>query len=197
MGQAARIGGMRIGPGGKILSRPHMFTQRQRRATLLITSHLRRVSLLVAFAAAFFPAALRAQATVQPGVYVRILAPSATDSLLTGTVLELDSASLLLAPPAAPGARMVRLREIERLEVRRRGGRKTISGALIGTLVGAAAGFTLAQALIRDDDCEYVCGGAEAGIAIAGGTGGLVVGAMIGGRRRWPDRWDPVPVPRP
>jgi hypothetical protein len=194
MGQATRIGG-RIGPEDDIF-RSRMFPPPPQRTMLLLADRLlRRAALILACAAAFSPTALRAQAAVRPGVYVRILAPSATDSLLTGTVLEMDSASLLLAPPAASGARAVRLREIERLEVRRRGGRKTFTGALVGTVVGAAAGFTLAQVLIRDDDCEYVCGAAEAGIAIAGGTGGMIVGAMIGGRRRWPDRWDPVPVP--
>lgn len=155
------------------------------------------LSLILACAAAFGPAAVRAQATVQPGAYVRVLAPSAADSLLAGTVIEIDSASLLLAPPAAAGSRTVALRDIERLEVRRRGARKTFVGGLLGAVGGAAAGYTIAHAVASRSECEYACGAGEAAAAIVVGAGGGVLGAVIGSRHRGPDAWAPVPVPRP
>ncbi|HEU4882766.1 MAG TPA: hypothetical protein VFT45_10985 [Longimicrobium sp.] len=164
---------------------------------LLANRLLRRLSLIFACGAAFAPAAARAQGTVQPGTYVRVLAPSAADSLLAGTVIEIDSTSLLLAPPAAEGSRTVALRDIQRLEVRRQGARKTFVGALLGTIGGAAAGYTIAHAVARRSECEYVCGAAEAAASIALGAGGGVLGAIIGSRHRGPDTWTPAPVPQP
>lgn len=163
---------------------------------LLASLLLRRATLILACAAAFAPAAVRAQEIVRPGDYVRILAPSAADSLLTGTVIELDSGSLLLAPAPSPASRTVTVRDIERVEIRHRGGRRTLPGALLGTVIGAAAGYGITTAFVRDSNCDYLCGAAEAGGAILGGTVGLGVGALIGHGQRAPDRWAPAAVPR-
>lgn len=154
---------------------------------------LRRATLILAAAGALLPAAVRAQA-VQPGAHVRILAPSAADSLITGTVLEIDSSSLLLAPAPSASSRAVPLSAIERLEVRRRGRRRTFNGGAIGFLVGAAAGYGLTRSYVRNSNCDYICGAAEAGGSIAGAIAGIGVGAIIGSRYRDPDRWEPVHV---
>lgn len=166
------------------------------RTMLLLASRLiRRVSLILACAAAFAPAALPAQAAVRPGAFVRILAPSAADSLLTGTVVEIASASLLLAPPASGGSRTVALRDIERLEVRRQGGRRTLTGALVGTATGAVAGYAAWHLYARQRHCGQVCDDAEAPASAAAGVLGLLLGALIGSQLREPDRWLPGYTP--
>ncbi|HEX6371761.1 MAG TPA: hypothetical protein VF006_22760 [Longimicrobium sp.] len=156
---------------------------------------LRRLSLIIACAVPVAPALLRAQAEVRPGSQVRVLAPSAADSLIVARVVAIDSAGLLLAPPAPSAARTVRLEQIERIEVLRRGGRKTLAGALIGTVAGAAAGYFITTAYVSNS-CDYICGAAEAGGAILGGMAGMVAGAKFGSGFRAADRWEPAAVPR-
>lgn len=134
------------------------------------------------------PTALYAQLDVRTGADVRVLAPSMADSLLRGRVVAIDSASLLLAPTSA-GSLNVPLARVERLEVFRPGPRKTLTGALVGTLLGAAAGYGIGHAAIRDSNCDYICGAVEAGSAILGGGVGLFTGALIGGRSRGEGRW--------
>lgn len=153
---------------------------------------LRRAAVILAMGA-LIPSAVRAQ--IQPGAHVRILAPSAADSLITGTVLEIGSSSLLLAPAASAPSRAVPLSAIERLEVRRRGRPRTFNGGAIGFLLGAGAGYVLTHAYVRNSDCEYICGAVQAGGSIAGAIGGMGVGSIIGSRYRDPDRWEPVHVP--
>lgn len=138
---------------------------------------LRRLPLILAFLAAFVPAALRAQADVQPGTRVRIL-PTVGDTLIRGTVVTLDSASPLIAPK--PAAEFVRIpfATMERLEVSRGGRASTTAGGVIGAVVGAGAG--LGAALLWTRDCEYVCGAAQVGSAVIGGAVGLVVGVLLG-----------------
>jgi hypothetical protein len=152
-------------------------------------------SLLLVCLAAFAPAALHAQVDVRAGAQVRVLAPSAADSLLRGRVVSIDSASLLLAPNAA-GSVNLPLSRIERLERFRPGPRRTLTGALVGTVLGAAAGYGIAHVSVRNSECDYLCGAAEAGSAILGGTVGLVTGAIIGSRSRGDGRWETVPIDR-
>lgn len=162
----------------------------------LIHRLLRRLPPIVACVVAFAPASLRAQDGIEPGAQVRVLAPSAADSLLSGRVVAIDAAWLLLAPPAAGESLQLPTAAIERLEVLRRGRRRTFKGGAIGVLIGAAGGYALTHALVRNSDCEYVCGAAEASGSVAGALAGLGVGAIIGGRYRDPDRWEAVPLPR-
>lgn len=146
--------------------------------TMSLMSHaLRRLPLVIAFLAAFAPAALRAQGEVQPGTRVRIL-PTVDDGLIRGTMVTLDSASLLIAP--RPAAEFVRIpfATVERLEVSRGGRASTTAGGVIGALVGAGVG--LGAALLWTRDCEYVCGAAQVGSAVIGGAVGLVVGVLLG-----------------
>lgn len=154
---------------------------------------LRRLPLVLAFLAAFAPAALRAQDEVQPGTRVRIL-PTGGDTRIWGTVVTLDSASLLIAPK--PEAEFVRIpfATVERLEVSRGGRPSTTAGGVIGAVVGAGAG--LGAALLLAGDCEYVCGAAQVGSAVIGGAVGLVVGVLMGSSTpHGPERWRTVPVP--
>jgi hypothetical protein len=162
---------------------------------LLLSTAVRRASLILACAISLAPAALRAQAEVRPGSQVRVLAPSAADSLIIARVVAIDSASLLLAPAAPSAARALRMDQIERIEVLHRGGRKTLTGALLGTVAGAAAGYFITTGYV-DDTCDYICGAAEAGGAILGGMAGMVAGAKFGSGFRGPDRWEVVVLPR-
>jgi hypothetical protein len=145
--------------------------------TMLLMHHfLRRLPLVLAFLAAFAPAALRAQADVQPGTRVHIL-PTVGDSLIGGTVVTLNSVSLLIAPrPDAEFAR-VPVATMERLEASRGGRVSTTAGGVIGAVVGAGAG--LGAALLLTQDCEYVCGATQVGSAVIGGAVGLVVGVLL------------------
>ena len=137
------------------------------------------------------PAASSAQRTVHPGSFVRILSPSAADSLLTGTVVEIDSASLLLAPSASARPRTVALRDIERLEVRGPGPRRTLTGALVGTVVGAVAGYAVCHAASGSPHAN--CPRAQA--SVLAGTVGMALGALLGSEFRGRDRWRPAIAP--
>lgn len=137
------------------------------------------------------PAALGGQPAVRPGAYVRILAPSLADSVLTGTIVEIDSASLLLAPPASVGSRSVAFRDIERLEVRRPGAPRTATGALVGAVAGVVVGYAVCH--VAGGSPHANCPKAEG--AAVGGVVGLLLGSEIGRVLREPKRWLPVPVP--
>jgi hypothetical protein len=154
---------------------------------------LRLIPLVLTLLAAFAPAALHAQVDVRPGTQVRVLAPSVADSLLRGRVVAIDSASLLLAPAAA-GSLNLPISRIQRLERFRPGPRQTLTGALVGTVLGAAAGYGIAHVAVRGSPCDYLCGAAEAGSAILVGTVGLVAGGIIGSRSRAEGRWEAVPM---
>jgi|GEM_PF-4732418 len=159
------------------------------------TRILRHLPLIIACLAVLAPAALDAQPTVRPGARVRLLVPSA-DTLMYGTVVALDSASLLLAPTPDSESLRVPLAALERLEVSR--GRKpsTLLGAAVGAVVGAGAGLGAALLLTDPEDCEFVCGAVQVGSAVIGGTLGVGWGAVIGLQTpRGPERWRPVPVP--
>jgi hypothetical protein len=156
-----------------------------------------RVSLILVCAALFAPAAVRAQESIEPGARVRLLARPA-DTLMYGTVITLDSASLLLAP--TPGAEVVRvpLAGVERLEVSRGRARSTLLGAAVGAVIGALAGYHAAKTFVPPEECEFVCGAVQAWSAGAGGVAGLLVGGAIGSNvEHGPERWEPVPVARP
>lgn len=156
-----------------------------------------RLAGLVCAALLALPGPVHAQRAAEPGDRVRILAPSAADSLLAGTIVAFDSAVLLLAPPSSSGSRAVPLRAIERIEVHQRGRRKTLTGALLGGMAGAVAGYLLADALVDESGCEYVCGLPDVAGGLAGGIGGSVIGGRIGSRRRGRDRWIEAEIPRP
>ena len=163
---------------------------------LLLASRLiRRASLILACAAALAPAAVRAQEEVEPGARIRVLTSSA-DTLMYGTLVTLDSASLLLAP--APDAEFLRIpfAGMERLEVSRGGKPSTLQGAAVGAVVGAGAGLGIGL-LATQGDCEFVCGAVQVGSSVIGGVLGLVAGAFTGADiPHGPERWQPVRVPR-
>lgn len=139
------------------------------------------------------PCALEAQRPVGPGAHVRIMAPSATDTLITGTVVEIDSASVRLSPPAPAASLTVAIRDIERVEVWGPGGPMTLTGALLGTAAGAVMGYGVCHAASGSPhaNCPRATG------SLVGGAMGLVLGSLLGSAIRGRDRWHPaVVVPR-
>lgn len=150
-----------------------------------------RSALLACAALLAAPCAADAQTPVRPGSVVRILAPSLADSVLTGTITRIDSASLLLAPPALAGSRSVAFRDIERLEVRRPGAPRTATGALVGAVAGVVVGYAVCH--VAGASPHANCPKAEG--AAAGGVVGLLLGMEVGRVLRGPKRWLPVPVP--
>ncbi|HEU4882767.1 MAG TPA: hypothetical protein VFT45_10990 [Longimicrobium sp.] len=135
------------------------------------------------------PCAADAQAAVEPGTRVRILAPSAADTLITGTLVAIDSGSLLLAAEFDTAGVHVPLSAIRRLEVSA-GPRWAGAGGLLGLLVGGAAGYVLFSG----------CGYAEActDTRTIGTAGGAVAGMLLGnviGRNAGRNSWRTVPVP--
>jgi hypothetical protein len=172
----------------------HARTPSQRRIEMPRTRFPRLIPALLACAALLAaPSAGDAQTpVVRPGADVRIMAPSAADTLLSGTVVAIDSASLLLAPPRPGASRTVALRDIERLEVWGPGRSRRFTGMLLGTVAGAVAGYAV---------CHVASGSPHAncqkGPGAAFGAGvGLVLGGEIGSLFREPGRWVPAAVPR-
>ncbi|HEX8319352.1 hypothetical protein [Longimicrobium sp.] len=157
----------------------------------MLLTRIRRVraALLICAALLAEPGALDAQTSVAPGTRVRILAPSLADTLIAGTVIEIDSASMLLAPWGPGGVRTVTLRDIDRLEVR--GPASMTASVLRWMVAGAVAGYAVCHAASGSPHANCP----RAGGAAAGGTMGVMLGLAIGSRSRGAGRWRPVPVP--
>lgn len=138
------------------------------------------------------PCAADAQTPVGPGTRVRILAPSAADTLITGTVVAIDSASLLLAAGFDTAGVHVPLAHIRRLEVARDPAYGRRQAGLWGLLLGGAAGYALMYSQCSEGwGCDRYQG--------AGIVGGAAVGMLLGGlfgRGSGGDSWRTVPVPR-
>jgi hypothetical protein len=175
---------------------PDASFQTTKRTMLLITRLLlRRLPLILACVCAFTPAAARAQAQVEPGARIRVLTSTA-DTMMYGTLVTLDSASLLLAPRPDAEAVRVPLAGVERLEVSRGGKPSTLQGAAVGAVVGAGAGLGIGL-LATQGDCDFVCGAVQVGSSVIGGVIGLIMGALTGSEiPHGPERWQPVRVRR-
>src|SRR5687767_10279582 len=110
--------------------------------TLLADRLIPRAALILACLATLAPIAGQAQEVVGPGARVRILAPSTADTLITGTVVAIDSAALLLAPGGFNTVH-VPLAHIRRLEVAQDPEHRRRQAGLWGLVLGGAAGYAL------------------------------------------------------
>lgn len=155
-----------------------------------------RAVLLVCAALLALPSASPGQQTpVQPGTRVRLLAPSTADSLVTGTVVAIDSASLLLAVGFDTAGVHVPLAAIRQLEVEADPRDTAQRGGLWGMLAGAGAAYLVLSPCSSPTDG---CGSYRALGTAAGAVAGMLVGRRIGGataRGRW--RFVPVYPPPP
>ena len=124
---------------------------------------------------------------LEPGVRVRLSAPSLGMRQHTGTLRGRDANKVLVDTLAVP---LTALTSFETSQ-----GRKshTLLGAGIGFLVGGGIG---ALALMNDQDCldiadQSACTALGAGI---GGLGGAITGALLGGLVFKTERWRQVPL---
>jgi hypothetical protein len=152
----------------------------------------RRAALVACALLLAAPCVVDAQAPVGPGTRVRILAPSAADTLITGTVVAIDSASLLLAAGFDTAGVHVPLSAIRRLEVAADRGRSGGTAGLVGLLLGGAAGYVLFSGCGHAEACTDTRTIGIAGAAVAGMLMGNLIGRNAGG-----DSWRTVPVPGP
>jgi hypothetical protein len=135
------------------------------------------------------PCAADAQTPVVPGARVRILAPAAADTLITGTVVAIDSASLLLAADFDTAGVHVPLAHIRRLEVARDPAYARRQAGLWGLLLGGAAGYALGYSYCSEGwGCDRYHG---AGV-VGGAAVGMLLGNLFGGRGG--ESWRRVPV---
>lgn len=144
-----------------------------------------RLPLALACVLALVPAALAAQPRVEPGARVRILAPSTADTLITGTVVAIDSARLLLAARFDTAGVHVPLSAIRRLEVAAR--RSGTQAGLWGLLLGGAAGYALFSGCGHADACTDTRTVGTVGGAVLG----MLLGNLFGGGG---EEWRTVPV---
>ncbi|HEX6371760.1 MAG TPA: hypothetical protein VF006_22755 [Longimicrobium sp.] len=158
---------------------------------MMATRFVARMAAILACAALLAaPVAASAQTPVGAGGRVRILAPSAADTLITGTVVAIDSASLLLAADFDTAGVHVPLSAIRRLEVAQDPAHRRRQAGLWGLLLGAAAGYALGSTQCTDGSgCDD---DRTAGI-VGGAAVGMLLGNLFGGGGG--DRWRTVPVP--
>jgi hypothetical protein len=125
------------------------------------------------------PCVLSAQPRLEPGLRVRVSAPSVTPELIVG-VLMAQTADTIDVVTADRIRRLVPAAAIQRLEVSEGGNRgaRSFNGAMIGGAAGA-----LAALIFRDKGAKPDLGNA----AFTGASIGLVIGALTGG-----ERWTPV-----
>lgn len=120
--------------------------------------------------------------SLRPGTRVRVTAPTVDSRRLTGPVLSASGDTLRI--PLDGNVLPIPLGSVERLEVS--DGKDRLTGALLGTVVGAAGGaavLTLA-CIGSDDDCGGYTWLAAYGGAFIGAPIGAIGGYIVG-RERW------------
>lgn len=159
-------------------------------------SKLRPAALLVLLAALCASVGeLRAQqdVSVQPGERVRVTAPNLQRQV--GTVVAVRADTLVFRARNAELPVSLPVPDVSRLQVAR-GRQSLIRGALIGTGVGALAGYGIAAAMVAGDECDasdclsvrdVAAFFAWAGATVTGGIGGALLAANT-------ERWVSLPL---
>lgn len=152
--------------------------------------------------------ALPAQSTtipawpVESGARVRVLSPVLGDDKRVGVAGAATRDSLSFRGEKAPAYTSISATDIRQLDVSQGTHTRRLNGALIGFLVGAAAGAGIGAATHKDPDCaNFGCvfapldtRGSDAFFGgVAGAALGTIAGVLIGGRKV--DTWVPVAVP--
>lgn len=137
---------------------------------------------------------LRAQQTsVSPGERVRVTAPDFQRRV--GTVVAVRADTLVFQARGAELPVPLSIPDVSRLQVAR-GRQSPIRGALIGSGVGALAGYGIAAALVAGEECDASdCLGPReiaaffvwAGATVTGAIGGALIAAQT-------ERWVSVPL---
>jgi hypothetical protein len=150
--------------------------------------------LVVASLLAAGPASVHAQARVESGSRVRVTAPALADTAVTGRVITVESASLLLAVKDDSAATQVPFSAIRSLEVARDRGARRQSVTTWTSVAGAVAGYILAFPP-GSGSCTDGCGIARLmGLVVGAAAGGLAGLLFTAGE---PDVWIPARVPEP
>ena len=151
--------------------------------------------------AALRPLGAQTPVTLQPGMRVRIRAPSSSESLLgertwVGSVLSVRSDTLLLQVTKGGDSVVVLVPKIARLEISSGRSAHTLKGAGIGLLAGASAGAFLG--LLSGDDrsglLSFTAGEKAVVFGLVFGVLGVPFGALIGSIRT--DHWEEIPLGR-
>ncbi len=139
------------------------------------------------------------EAPVEPGARVRVTAPAQQPGWVIGTVVAWEREQLVLEVERPDGLRGTQLRlardQLTRLDVHRGRKRRTLLGAGIGGLVGAAAGVAIVAGICGGLDSDACTQGQVPIAGAIGGGGGLLIGAGIGTLIKT-DRWKAFPVDR-
>jgi hypothetical protein len=118
-----------------------------------------------------------------------------------GTLILVTGDSLFYTPEGREQSKSIALSKLRLIKVSQ--GRSHSSGALrgfiIGTLVGAAGGATIAAATWKEDSMDFFCGGSRGACAAfgagMGGVFGLATGTLFGALAGT-ERWQSVQLPR-
>ena len=129
------------------------------------------------------------ESSVAPGARVRLSVASSPGQLI-GEVLALEADTLRLSIEGTNRSLLIRIAEIESLEISRRAQRSWVPVAAVGLLVGAGAGALIGQEVTTDGEAvaEVFYG------AIAGGVAGTVAGVSIG-KKMGAERWEGMSLP--
>lgn len=150
--------------------------------------------IILAALIALLPTALGAQATVSSGSRVRLTVPALADTTITGRVITIESASLLLAVKDDTAATQVPFSAIRGLEVARDRGARRQSVTTWTSVAGAVAGYILAFPP-GSGECTDGCDIVRLMGIVAGGTTGALAGLIFTAGE--PDVWTPARVPGP
>ena len=155
-----------------------------------------RIPLIVGIALLAVTADVHAQAdatTLVPGARVRV---HQGPQSLTGSLVSLDSAGLVVATGKSDTA-AVPLSSITGVDVSRGTKSRVGKGALIGLGVGTATGIIIGVAASSSDDGDFFdfnSGEWAIGVGLTGAVIGTGIGAIIGATQRT-DKWQPTVLP--
>jgi hypothetical protein len=150
---------------------------------------------LVAIGTPLFAAEPRpASSPLKPGDRVRVWA-STIPTGAVGEVVEAAPSVLIVRVPDRPDPIEVPLAAVTRLQRSLGTHRNTGKGALIGGLVGAAAGAAFVGIASGSEGCDGPCGGWALVFGAMGGGAGALVGTAVGASQKT-ERWEAMPVGR-
>jgi hypothetical protein len=148
--------------------------------------------------------AARAQQTPAPGDRVRITSQQLDLHRQDGRLISMTGDSVVVEVRRmrtiryrdvfAADTMAVPLAAIDRVEVSRASGRRTLRGALIGGTIAAVLGYVMGSGYGRCDDCIPAHSPEVQGLMGASifGAGGATIGALVGSGIRW-DSWQEIP----
>jgi hypothetical protein len=136
----------------------------------------------------------QAGSPLKPGDRIRVWA-STIPTGAVGEVVNAEPDVLRIRLPDRPEPIDVPVTAVTRLQRSLGTRRNTGKGALIGGLVGAAAGAAFVAVASGSEGCEGSCGGWALIFGALGGGAGAIVGTGVGALQKT-DRWETMPAGR-